>query len=490
MSHPGDSQNSMLEEDKPREDCAVFGVFGARDAAAHCVLGLHALQHRGQEASGIVSTDGSQFYQRLAFGKVGDQFSSNTVVESLKGSAAIGHNRYSTSGSKHSYSNIQPIFAELEAGGIALAHNGNLTNARSLRQRLVKDGSIFRTSMDTEVVIHLIALNNKVNLLDKLVDAVEQIRGAYSMVLLSKDSMIGIRDPQGVRPLVLGQIDGSYMLASESCAFDIIGAELVREIEPGEVVIINKDGISSSKPFAIAPPKFCIFEFVYFSRPDSFIHNMHVYEARKKMGKELARLEKQEMDVIVPVPDSGVPAALGFAEQSGTPFELGIIRNHYVGRTFIEPTDEIRHLGVRLKHNANRSVIKGKRVCLVDDSLVRGTTLRKVVEMIRGAGATEIHIRISCPEWIASCHYGVDTPKHEDLLASSNNLTEMKEFLAVDSLAFLPIDALYHAVGETDRDSQNPQYCDACFTGCYPIPPEQQQDDEPQLLNTISADSD
>ncbi|MDH5737228.1 MAG: amidophosphoribosyltransferase [Gammaproteobacteria bacterium] len=479
-----------LSADKPKEECAVFGVFGARDAAAHCVLGLHALQHRGQEASGIVSTDGSQFYQRLAFGRVGDQFSSNKVVNSLKGSAAIGHNRYSTSGSKHSYSNIQPIFAELDGGGMALAHNGNLTNARLLRQNLVKDGSIFRTSMDTEVVVHLIAVSRQKTLVERLVEALTEVRGAYSMILLTEDAMIGARDPAGVRPLVLGQLDGAWILASETCAFDIIGAELVREVEPGEIIRIDKNGCHSIKPLPQFPPKFCIFEFVYFSRPDSFIHNRHVYEARKNMGKELALEDTPEIDVVVPVPDSGVPAALGYAEQSGIPFQLGIIRNHYVGRTFIEPTDEIRHLGVRLKHNANRAVIEGKRVCLVDDSLVRGTTLRKVVQMIREAGAREIHIRISCPEWIAPCHYGVDTPKKEELLASSNSLEQMREFLGVESLAFLSIESLYRAVGECVRNNQIPQYCDACFTGEYPIAPAAEETEKAQLLNTISTDQD
>lgn len=477
-------------DDKPKEECAVFGVYGARDAAAHCVLGLHALQHRGQEASGIVSTDGSQFYQRLAFGRVGDQFSDNAVVNSLRGSAAIGHNRYSTSGGKHSYSNVQPIFAELDGGGIALAHNGNLTNASELRQRLVKDGSIFRTSMDTEVIVHLIAVSKKKNLTEKLIEALEEIKGAFSMVLLTDNRMIGVRDPAGVRPLVLGQLDGAWILASETCAFDIIGADLVREVAPGEVIVIDEEGCHSLKPLPPADPKFCIFEFVYFSRPDSFIHNRHVYETRINMGRELAIQDTPELDVIVPVPDSGVPAALGYAEQSGVPFQLGIIRNHYVGRTFIEPTDEIRHLGVRLKHNANRSVIKGKRVCLVDDSLVRGTTLRKVVEMIREAGAREIHIRISCPEWIARCHYGVDTPQNNELLASSNTLEEMRTFLDVESLAFLSIESLYKAVGECVRDADRPQYCDACFTGEYPIPPAAEGREKIQLLNTISTDQD
>ena len=476
--------------DKPREECAVFGVFNTVDSAAHCVLGLHALQHRGQEAAGIVSTDGSQFFQRLAFGRVGDQFSSDTVIANLKGAAAIGHNRYSTSGSKYSYSNIQPIFAELNCGGIALAHNGNLTNALSIRANLVEQGCIFRTSMDTEIVLHLIAVSKKLSFRDRLIDALGQIEGAYAMVLLTADTMIGARDPRGIRPLILGKLDGAFILSSETCALDIIGAQFVREIQPGEVVIIDQTGITSLQPFDYTDPKLCIFEFVYFSRPDSYLQSHHVYDTRKQMGRELAKGESENIDVVVAVPDSGVPAALGFAEQSGKPFDLGIIRNHYMGRTFIEPTDEIRHLGVKLKHNANRSVVENRSVALVDDSLVRGTTLRKVVEMIRSAGASEIHVRISCPEWIASCYYGIDTPASSELLAANIDLTEMTRFLQVDSLKFLDIDGLYRSLGEKSRNNGCPQFCDACFTGDYPVSPADTGDCASQILNTFSTTED
>ncbi len=473
--------------DKPREECAVFGVFNTQDAAAHCVLGLHALQHRGQEASGIVSTDGKDFFQRLAFGRVGDQFNKGSVIDHLVGTAAIGHNRYSTSGSKQNYANIQPLIAELETGGLALAHNGNLTNARELRTKLVRRGCLFRTSMDTEAVIHLIAVSEGETLHDKIVDALSRVEGAYSMVLLTEDALIGVRDPLGVRPLVLGQLEGSWILASETCAFDIIGAEFVRDIEPGEMVTITADGVQSSRPFGNSQPsRFCIFEYVYFSRPDSFIQGRHVYDTRKRMGEELAYAERHDIDVVVPVPDSGVPASLGYAQALGCPFELGIIRNHYVGRTFIEPTDEIRHLGVKLKHNANRTVLKGKKVALVDDSIVRGTTLRKVASMIRDAGAKEIHIRISCPQWIATCHYGVDTPKSSELIATTHTLEQMPEHFNVESVQYLGIDALYRAVGETGRSSPSPQYCDACFTGEYPVQPEE-TDDPIVQVHTLSA---
>jgi len=478
---------ALADPSKPQDKCAVFGVFNATDAAAHCVLGLHALQHRGVEASGIASTDGADFYQRVAFGRVGDQFNNPEVREHLQGRCAIGHNRYSTSGNKQDYSNIQPIFAELANGGLALAHNGNLTNYGGLQKKLVKHGSIFRTSMDTEVIIHLVAVSEKETLEDKLIDALQQIRGAWSMVMLTQDAMIGVRDPHGVRPLVLGRLDDAWILASETCALDIIGADFVRDVEPGEIVIITTDGLKSLKPFAEVSPRFCIFEYVYFSRPDSFINGIHVYEARKRMGRNLAQAAPCDVDVVVPVPDSGVPAALGFSEQSGIPFELGIIRNHYVGRTFIEPTDEIRHLGVRLKHNANRAVIQGKRVVLVDDSLVRGTTLKKVAQMIRDAGAAEVHVRISCPEWIASCHYGVDTPTPSELLATDRSLESMRLHLNVDSLAFLDITELYAAVGETGRNATTPQYCDACFTGDYPVAPESDDHKHLNRLHLVSG---
>lgn len=457
-----------FDDDKLKEECGIFGIWNAVDAAAHCALGLHALQHRGQEAAGIVSFDGKAFHQHLAQGKVGDNFNQKEVINSLKGKAAIGHVRYSTSGG-NTYNNIQPLFAEMSFGALALAHNGNLTNAVSLRNQLVARGSIFRTTMDTEAIVHLIATSAKKTVQDRLVDTLKQVVGAYSMVVLTEEGLVGVRDPHGVRPLVLGRLGDKYVLASESCAFDIIGAKIERDILPGEMVIINDDGIKSFKPFAPVKQRFCIFEYVYFSRPDSHIEGHHVYATRKAMGRELTKEKPVIADVVVPVPDSGVPAALGYAEAANIPFELGIIRNHYMGRTFIEPSDQVRHLGVKLKHNANRGVIEGKRVVLIDDSIVRGTTSKKIVEMVREAGAKEVHMRISSPPTTHSCFYGVDTPERSKLLASHMNIDEMNAFIGADSLAFLSVDGMYRAVGEAKRDAKSPQYCDACFTGEYPI---------------------
>lgn len=457
-----------IEQDKPHEECGVFGIWGHPDAAAHTALGLHALQHRGQESAGIVSTTGSQFHSHHGLGRVGDNFSSAEVIESLRGSAAIGHNRYSTAG-KPEIRNIQPLFADLSLGGLALAHNGNLTNAIALRHELVRQGSIFRSTSDTEVIIHLIALSERSTLVERMVDALKRVEGAYSLIALTADSIIGARDPRGVRPLVLGQLDGCWLLASETAAFDIIGAEFEREIEPGEMVVIRETGLRSFKPFPPAKQKFCIFEYIYFSRPDSQVEGKSVYEARKRVGAELAREAPIEADLVVPVPDSGVPAAIGYAGEANLPFELGIIRNHYVGRTFIEPTDQIRHLGVRLKHNANRRTLEGKRIVLVDDSIVRGTTSMKIVEMIRRAGALEVHMRIASPPTTHSCFYGVDTPSREELLAASNDTPAIAQLIGVDSLAFISIDGLYRAMGEAGRNADNPQYCDACFSGDYPI---------------------
>ena len=457
-----------FDDDKLQEECGIFGIWDATDAAAHCALGLHALQHRGQEAVGIVSYDGKAFHQHLALGKVGDNFNEEKVVKGLAGKAAIGHVRYSTSGG-NSYSNIQPLFAEMSFGSLALAHNGNLTNAVTLRKQLVARGSIFRTTMDTEAIVHLIATSSSNQVVDCLLDALKQVVGAYSMVVLTQEGLIGVRDPHGVRPLLLGRLGDKYVLASESCAFDIIGAKLERDILPGEMVIINDKGIKSMKPFAPTKQRFCIFEYVYFSRPDSHIEGRHVYAMRKAMGRELAKENPRPADVIVPVPDSGVPAAIGYSETAGVPFELGIIRNHYMGRTFIQPTDQVRHLGVKLKHNANRGVIEGKRVILIDDSIVRGTTSKKIVEMVRDAGAKEVHMRISSPPTTHSCFYGVDTPERSKLLAFQMNVKEMADFIGADSLAFLSVDGMYRAVGEAKRDAKSPQYCDACFTGEYPI---------------------
>jgi len=490
MKQSNESQitTNPFDDDKFHEECGVFGIIGHADAATHCVLGLHALQHRGQEAAGIVSYDGDNFHQHMAFGKVGDNFGTEEVVLELIGESAVGHNRYSTSGEKKQIANIQPIFAEMGFGGIALGHNGNLTNARSLRKKLVKTGSIFRTTMDTEVVIHLLATSNKDSVIDSLVDALQKIEGAYSMVALTKDALIGVRDPLGVRPLVLGTLDGAHILASETCALDIIGANYVRDIEPGEIIVIDKkQKVQSFKPFKQEKQRFCIFEYVYFSRPDSRVENRDVYKIRKQLGRELAKENGVKADVVVPVPDSGVPSALGYAEESGIPFELGIIRNHYVGRTFIEPTDTIRHLGVKLKHSANPSILKDKRVTLVDDSIVRGTTSKKIVDMVRSAGAKEVHMRISCPPTTDPCFYGVDTPSKDKLLASKMNFEEMRKFIGVDSLAFLSVDGMYRAVGEIKRNEKSPQYCDACFTGDYPISITDNQQESMPLLAPITA---
>ncbi len=474
-----------VEDDHPREKCGVFGILPHSDAAAHCALGLHALQHRGQEAAGIVTCDGAHFHQHMALGKVGDNFNSEEVIRSLPGEGAIGHNRYSTSGQKTRLGNVQPLFAEMDFGGIALAHNGNLTNARTLRQQLVKHGAIFRTTMDTEVLIHLIARSERETVVDCLIDALNQVEGAYSLVALTRDMLIGVRDPFGVRPLVLGKLGASHVLASETCALDIIGAEYIRDVEAGEMVLIEGERLTSMRPFAEKSKRFCIFEYVYFSRPDSYIEDKHVYDMRKAMGAVLAQENTVEADVVVPVPDSGVPAAIGFAVEAGLPFELGIIRNHYVGRTFIEPTEQVRHLGVKLKHNANVATLEGKRVILIDDSIVRGTTSRKIVEMVRAAGAKEVHLRISSPPTIDSCFYGVDTPAREKLLASQMTIEEMTEFISADSLSFLSVDGLYRAVGEQKRENGAPQYCDACFTGDYPIPITDNGNDALPLLDSI-----
>ncbi len=453
--------------DKLHEECGVFGIFRHAEAAALTALGLHALQHRGQEAAGIVSYDGKQFHNERHIGLVGDNFTKPSVIMRLAGDRAIGHNRYSTTGAPV-LRNVQPLFAEFAGGGFAVAHNGNITNALSLQKLLQKRGSIFQSTSDTETILHLIATSREERLVDKLIDALRQVEGAYSLIALSEKKLVGCRDPLGVRPLVLGEMDGAPVLASETCALDIIGAKFVRDVEAGEMLVITEDGIESLKPFAPQRSRFCIFEHVYFARPDSNIGEHSVYEVRKRIGRELAEEKPVPADLIVPVPDSGTPAAIGYAEASGIPFDLGIIRNHYVGRTFIEPTDAIRHMGVKLKHNANTGILKGKRVVLVDDSIVRGTTSTKIVQMVRDAGAAEVHMRIASPPTVNPCFYGVDTPEKSKLLASRMSVDEMTDFINVDSLAFLSIDGLYRAVGEARRDNARPQYCDACFTGEYP----------------------
>ena len=458
-----------FDDDKLREECGVFGILGPQDAAALAALGLHALQHRGQEAAGIVSHDGRDFPAHRALGQVGDIFGSEPVMRSLKGDAAIGHVRYATTG-ETALRNVQPLYAEFEFGGFAVAHNGNLTNALQLRRQLIRRGCLFQSTTDTEVIIHLMATARGGNVIDRLVEALRQVEGAYSLVCIAKDQVIGVRDPMGVRPLVLGMLGNYPVLASETVALDIIGADYVRDIAPGEMVVLTAQTVQSLRPFQTAPSKFCIFEYIYFARPDSFTEGHSVYEVRKRIGAQLAIESHIDADLIIPVPDSGVPAALGYAEESRVPFDLGIVRNHYVGRTFIQPTDKIRHLGVKLKHNANRHYIKGKRVVLVDDSIVRGTTSVKIVEMMRQAGAAEVHMRISSPPTSHSCFYGIDTPEKEKLLAHKMSVEEMQAYIGADSLAFISIDGLYKALGHAKRDGVMPQYCDACFTGDYPIP--------------------
>ena len=456
-----------FDDDSLHEECGVFGIFQRSDASALVALGLHALQHRGQEAAGIVSHDGAQFHVERHAGLIGDTFTKQSVIERLPGSAAIGHTRYATTGGG-GLRNVQPFFAELSAGGFAVAHNGNITNAMTVQRELQRRGSIFSSTSDTETILHLVATSAARLFVDKLVDALSRLEGAFSLVGLAANKMVGVRDPLGIRPLVLGDLDGAMILASETCALDIIGATFVRDIEPGELVMIDENGLESVFPFQARRPRFCIFEYVYFARPDSNVEGRNVYEIRKNIGSELARESQCNADIVVPVPDSGVPAAIGYAQEAGLPFELGIIRNHYVGRTFIQPSDSIRHMGVKLKHNANRHMIEGKRVVLVDDSIVRGTTSQKIVQMVREAGAAEVHMRIASPPTRGACYYGVDTPETAKLLASRMTVEEMADHIKVDSLAFISIDGLYRATNEPSRNKLMPQFCDACFTGDYP----------------------
>ena len=458
-----------LDGDRLREECGVFGIFGHPDAAAITALGLHALQHRGQEATGIVSFDGKRFHSERRLGLVGDAFSRREVIDRLPGNAAIGHVRYSTTG-ETILRNVQPLFAELNAGGFAIGHNGNLTNGLTLRRQLVSEGAMMQSTTDTEVILHLVARSHRNRFVDRFIEGLRMLEGSFAFVGLTNKKLVGARDPLGIRPLVLGRLDGCPILASETCALDIIGAQYVRDVENGEVLVFDEDGAHSHKPFPAMAPRPCIFEYIYFSRPDSIIGGRSVYDVRKTCGAELAREAPASADVVIPVPDSGVPAAIGYAQASGIPYELGIIRNHYVGRTFIEPTDQIRNLGVKLKHNANRRFIEGKSIVLVDDSIVRGTTSLKIVEMVRQAGAKEVHMRISSPPTNNSCFYGIATPEREKLLASRFDTEGMAKFIGADSLAFVSIDGLYRALGDTKRDPKAPRYCDACFTGDYPIP--------------------
>ena len=462
-----------VDDDKLGEECGVFGVIGARDAAATVAIGLHALQHRGQEAVGITSFDGQEFYSTRGTGHVAANFSTGSAIAELPGMMASGHVRYSTTGGS-GLRNVQPLFADLATGGFSIAHNGNISNAMFLKRDLVRKGAIFQSTSDTEVIIHLVATSRYPTLLDRFVDALRLIEGAYSLICMTPLGMMACRDPLGIRPLVMGRINsegknGAVVFASETVALDVVGAEFVRQIEPGELVEVDFDGnVRSHRPFGDTHARPCIFEHVYFSRPDSIVDGRSVYQVRKAIGEQLAIESPVEADLVVPVPDSGVPAALGYAQQSGIPFELGIIRSHYVGRTFIQPSDGARNADVKRKHNANRALVAGKKVVLIDDSIVRGTTSLKIVQMMREAGAAEVHMRIASPPTEHSCFYGVDTPERSKLLAARMDVQAMAEFIQADSLAFVSIDGLYRAVGENERNAARPQYCDACFSGDYP----------------------
>jgi len=453
-----------------KEECGVFGIFDNKDAAALTALGLHALQHRGQEGCGIVTFDKNKFYAERRLGLVGDNFTKGKVLEKLPGNHAIGHNRYSTAGN-NLIKNVQPFFADLHSGGIGIAHNGNLSNALHLRKELVKNGSIFQTTSDTETIVQLIAKSKRSKIIDKLIDALFQIQGGYALTILLNKKLIGVRDPFGIRPLVIGKLNKSYVLASETCALDIIGAKFIREIENGEIVIINENGLESIKPFPKIKERPCIFEYIYFSRPDSIIKNTSFYEYRKKLGLQLAKETHVESDLIIPVPDSGVPASIGYSEEIKKNVQLGIIRNHYVGRTFIEPTQQIRSLGVKLKHNINKPLVKNKSLILIDDSLVRGTTSIKIIKMLHEAGAKEVHLRIASPPIKYPDYYGVDTPNKTELLASKNSLEEMRKIVNAKTLKFLSIEGLYKSMGYEKRNPAYPQFTDHCFTGEYPIEP-------------------
>ncbi len=451
--------------DKFREECGVFGIMGVEDAAALAALGLHALQHRGQEACGIVTHDGSRFYAHRALGMVDETFNRSDVLSKLPGHCAIAHNRYATTGETW-LRNVQPLHADLDSGGFAIAHNGNLTNALTLRHELVSKGALFQSTSDTEVILHsLIRTKANQSIEDRLTEALHKIEGAYALVCLHEGKLIGVRDPMGIRPLVLGKLGTAFVLTSETCALDIIGASYVRDVKPGEMIVIESNGeIKSHFNFKNTGHKFCVFEFIYFARPDSVFEGRSVYQSRVAIGEQLAKESPVTADLVVPVPDSGVPSALGFSQASGIPFGYGIIRNHYVGRTFIQPTDKIRHLGVKLKHNPNRALIEGKSVVLVDDSIVRGTTSKKIVDMVRAAGATQVHMRIAAPPTKYGCFYGVDTPDSEKLLAHTHTIKQIEEFIGVDSLAYISMEGLYGALNDSSD-----RYCDACFSGNYPV---------------------
>ena len=459
--------NNNIKDDRLREECGVFGVLGHPDAAQLTVLGLHALQHRGQEAVGIVTFDGTKFQSEKRLGLVGDNFTKQPIIERLSGISAIGHVRYSTRG-ETILRNVQPLYADLDTGGFSVGHNGNLTNTLLLREKLVSNGAIFQSTSDTEVILHLVAKSIKIKFIDKFIDALGYLEGAYSLVALTNKKLIGARDPLGIRPLVLGKLEKSYILASETCALDIIGAEFVREIENGEVIVITDDGIESYFPFPKQSPRPCIFEYIYFAMPHSIIGGKSVYAIRKQLGYELSKEDDISADIVVPVPDSGVPAALGYSEGSKINFDYGLIRNHYVGRTFIEPTQNIRQFGVRLKHSANVQIVKNKSVVLIDDSLVRGTTSVKIVRMLFESGAKEVHLRIASPPIKYSDYYGIDTPEKDSLLAAKHSIDEMRDYIGCTSLKFLSIKGLYRALGHSERNVEVPQFTDHCFTGDYP----------------------
>jgi amidophosphoribosyltransferase len=474
---------------KIKEECAVFGINDNDDAAALTALGLHALQHRGQEGCGIVTYDKKKFYSEKRLGLVGDNFTKAQTLDKLPGNAAIGHNRYSTSGGD-TIRNVQPFFADIQGGGISIAHNGNLTNALMLRETLVKDGAIFHTTSDTETIVQLIARSKKIAIIDKIIDALWQIQGGYALTILSNEVLIGVRDPFGIRPLVLGKLNHSYIIASETCALDIIGAKYLREIENGEIVVIKNGKMRSIKPFPSKTKRPCIFEYVYFARPDSILQGQCAYEYRKNLGTQLAKECDINPDIVVPVPDSGVPSALGFSQATDKNFELGLIRNHYVGRTFIEPSQNIRSLGVKLKLNANKSCIKDKVIALIDDSLVRGTTCHKIIKMLYDAGAKEVHVRIACPEIKFPDFYGVDTPTKKELLAANKSNEEICKYIGAKSLKFLSLDGLYRAMGYEKRNNEKPQFSDHHFTGDYPIKPlDNLNDDKIIQLSLLSLAS-
>ena len=474
---------------KLKEECGVFGISNAKDASALTALGIHALQHRGQEGCGIVTFDGEKYHSEKRFGLVGDNFNKEKILNKLKGNYAIGHNRYSTTG-ENTLRNIQPFFADTNAGGIGISHNGNLTNSISLRNKLVKDGAIFHTTSDTETIVQLIAKSKRPNTIDKIVDAIFQIQGGYALVMLTQNSLIGVKDPYGIRPLIIGKIHNSYILASETCALDIIGAKFIRDVENGEIVLIENDKLTSIKPFPQKKVRPCVFEYIYFSRPDSIINNKTAYEHRKNLGKELAKENNVNADIVVPVPDSGNAAALGFAQHLKMNYEHGLIRNHYVGRTFIEPSQKIRSLGVKLKLNANKSTIKNKKIILIDDSLVRGTTSHKIVKMLYDAGANEVHVKIACPEIKYPDFYGVDTPTKKELLAANKTKEEICKYIGAKSLKFLSINGLYKALGFEKRNETYPQLSDHYFTGDYPVKPiDQLGDNKITQLSLLSSGS-